>query len=122
MITFSKVNRITKSSQLYYVLNHGKTVENSWLSLSILKRESKSDDNNKIMIYNRLGIIIKKNIFKKAVKRNRFKRMAREFFRKNNIHLNEGYDFLLFVKKIPDIKDNDYYKEIKKLFDKISIK
>jgi ribonuclease P protein component len=45
--------------------------------------------------YNRLGVTVTKKVGK-AVARNRFKRVAREFFRLNNSSWPQGFD-LLFI-------------------------
>ena len=119
-ITFSKLNRITKADQLYYVLRHGKKIAHKWLTLCIIRRQDMFGEiyckNNNT---NRLGIIFKKNTFKKAVERNQFKRVAREFCRTQKFLINNTYDIVIYVTHSPDITEKTFYlKEIKYIFKK----
>ena len=54
----------------------------------------------------KLGIVAKKAIFSKAVDRNRFKRLQREYFRKNKDRL-ANYQIVVVAKKLK-ISDDSY--------------
>jgi ribonuclease P protein component len=61
---------------------------------------------------NRVGIIVLK-IIGKAVKRNRVKRLLREFFRLNKWKFEEGFDILFIAKKGAEkLKYSDIYNEL----------
>lgn len=50
-------------------------------------------------VYSRLGIIVPKKNVNKATKRNRFKRVIREFFRLHQYRLKGEIDLLVLVKQ-----------------------
>ncbi|ALV23341.1 hypothetical protein ASO20_01580 [Mycoplasma sp. (ex Biomphalaria glabrata)] len=57
----------------------------------------------------RLGLAISKKIIKKAVERNKIKRIIREILRKQDIKIN--YDLVIILSKNFSVK-NIYYKKI----------
>jgi ribonuclease P protein component len=58
----------------------------------------------------RIGFSIEKKFFKKAVERNRIKRILREAFHKNLGNIKAGFDIVVFYKKSE--KDSDFKKVI----------
>ena len=113
---FTKENRLTRSSQLYFVLKHGKRINCKWFNINILQRlpEDEGVRQRRSLAHCRLGIIIGKKIFKEAVDRNTFKRVAREFFRSHQRRFKKPYDIVISVYKKPRSKDKAFFlKEIK---------
>lgn len=87
-------------------MKHGKKIYSKNFILFILPNE---------FSFNRLGIIIKKDIGK-AVYRNRIKRYFREFFRMNKHLINGHFDIVFKVKKECSInKFRELEEEIKGL-------
>ncbi|MDR1486792.1 MAG: ribonuclease P protein component [Deltaproteobacteria bacterium] len=72
------------------------------------------------LTFNRLGVTVTKKIGC-AVARNRLKRLAREFFRLNQLHWPQGWDFLFIAQKGVD-SDKATFTEIdgKKMGDWLS--
>jgi len=60
--------------------------------------------------YSRIGITVTKK-YGKAHKRNRMKRLVREFFRLNKPLFKQGYDFLIIVKNSCIIRTLNEIKE-----------
>ena len=94
------------------VFLEGKRIESKNLVVFVLKNKYK---------FNRLGLIVKKEIGK-AVVRNKIKRRAREAYRQINRKLFQGYDIIIFVKK--SVVSSEYfelYSELENLFHKENI-
>ena len=110
--TLAKSNRLTRSSQLYYVLNQGKKVNNKWLTLSFVEKDSRDGNASKSCDINKLGIIIKKKTFKKTVERNKFKRIVREYFRTHKGLFKNYFDIVICIHKTPDRLEKKYYNSV----------
>ena len=80
--------RISKKEQITNILKNGQVIEDSGFKIFFLK--------NNLQI-TRFGILIKKNIYKKAVLRNRFKRVVSEILRLNIDQFKIGYDILILL-------------------------
>ena len=62
----------------------------------------------------RLGISISSRVIKRAVRRNRMKRILREVYRKHKIHIARGFDIVVVIKK--EAYENPTYMIIEPLF------
>jgi ribonuclease P protein component len=82
---FTKNQRLLSESDFRAVLAHKCRVENALMRLFV-----RPNDLN----HSRLGISVSRK-YGKAVPRNRTKRLAREAFRQNQLHIPSGYDYLL---------------------------
>ena len=69
----------------------------------------------------RLGLAISKKIFKRAVDRNLFKRLARETFRKSQNDL-DALDFIVMVKKTSSINNLSITNDLLNLMNNINSK
>lgn len=69
----------------------------------------------------RLGLAISKKIYRLAVDRNRFKRIAREVFRLHRQQLNNR-DFVVMVRKSKSVKNRVLSAELLDLFKKVTTK
>jgi len=87
--SFPKTLRLLKSHEFRHFVKFGKKVGNKEFLLS-----AKPNKFN----YPRLGIVVSKKCSKKAVERNRIKRVIRESFRYHQHHLG-GFDILFVAKK-----------------------
>lgn len=92
--TFPAHNKLTKSSAYEFLLRNGRRVNSGNFTLIL--------DKNKLG-YPRYGHIVSRKVSSSSVKRNRIKRVLREFFRHNKSSL-DSLDLLIIVKK--DISGN----------------
>ena len=69
----------------------------------------------------RLGLAISKKVYKRAVDRNLYKRLAREAFRHNQNKI-ELLDFVVMVKKITNANNNAITQDLLVLMKKAKIK
>ena len=81
--------KLSKNIEFKRVFSKGKRIKAENLTIFILENNYK---------YNRLGIIVKKEIGK-AVVRNRIRRLLKEAFRNIDKKLYQGYDIIILVKK-----------------------
>ncbi|MFH1612933.1 MAG: ribonuclease P protein component [bacterium] len=106
--TFKKDERIKKRKEFDEIFAKGKKFycANNEFMLVVLEKEG----------IRKLGISISRKI-KKAVSRNRIKRISREIFRLNKNNLKENIEIVLVVRK--NLDDYSYvgiYQKIKQLF------
>ena len=101
--SFGKHERIKKRKDFLKVYEDGVRV-NSKNFIVILSRNQAGDK--------RLGITVTKKVGN-AVKRNRIKRLLREFFRLNKEALPDSFDIVIIVKKgVTFLTYNDVYEEL----------
>ncbi len=86
--TLPKTALLRKSAQYNAVYRQGKRIRGRHFSLIILANDQG---------FNRLGISV--HGVKTAVRRNRFKRVVREFFRLNREFLPQGVDIVFAIRK-----------------------
>lgn len=111
IFSFSREHRITKSNEISFILRSGVSVDADWLTLCVYKRKIKAAERNKVNNINRLGIVIKRRVFKGAIERNRFKRVVREFFRITVGQKNNGMDYVLVAQKRPELSDRHFLRK-----------
>lgn len=99
--------KITRNDEFKKVFLEGKRIESNNLIFFFLRNRYK---------FNRLGIIVKKEIGK-AVDRNKVKRRIREAYRRINEKLFQGYDIIIIAKKsIIELDFSEIYNELEGLF------
>ncbi|HBL52180.1 MAG: ribonuclease P [Microgenomates group bacterium GW2011_GWA2_39_19] len=109
-----KENRLTKRVDFQKVLKQGKMVQGRLFSLSFLK--SPEDFQPKF------GIIVSNKISKRAVARNRIRRLLREAIRKSLVRAPRGSIFVLLTKKSAlEAKSNQVEDDLKYMFSKCGI-
>lgn len=104
--------KITRNDEFKKVFLEGERIESNNLTLFFLRNGYK---------FNRLGVIVKKEIGK-AVVRNKTKRRIREVYRHINEKLFQGYDIIIIAKK--NIVELNYFEisnELESLFTKKSL-
>lgn len=102
---YPKKERLIKTSDFAKVYRSGSSFSADSFVLKILP--------NGINL-NRIGFSISSRSIKKAVCRNRVRRLFREVFRKNKKALKNGFDMTLIVRRSPAIQFT--YEEAEKLF------
>jgi ribonuclease P protein component len=88
-------NRLTKKIDFANVYRIGKYFSEDPLSVKICRNGLENT---------RIGFSIEKKFFKKAVERNRMKRLLREAFQENLKSLKEGLDIVVFYKKSESVR------------------
>lgn len=91
-------NRLTKKTDFTNVYRKGTFFIEAPLSLKVVKNNLKNS---------RIGFSIEKKFFKKAVERNKIKRLLREAFHQNLKNIEKSLDMVVFYKKNesnPDLK------------------
>ena len=87
--TFSKEERLTKEREFKEVFNHGRSLGGSTVAFYFLPNS---------LGFPRAGFIVSKKVSKKAVERNRAKRLMREVFRLNK-HRLKPYDIIFIARR-----------------------
>ncbi|OWK27470.1 MAG: ribonuclease P protein component [Parcubacteria group bacterium GW2011_GWA2_38_13b] len=107
---FSRKYRITNSADFDYLFQKGYLRSNSLFYLKFLPNK---------LSYSRFGFVVGVKLFKEAVKRNRVKRLMREFVRSNLTKIRGGYDIVVGVKsrKFYGIKYEEAEKLLSAFFD-----
>lgn len=101
-------NRITKRKNFEEVKKKGRICHSPLFGLLILKTDNKVKE---------FGLVISKKISKKAVERNKVKRLLAEAIRRNLDKINEGYRMIFLVKpSILGKKSEEIEEEVIRLF------
>jgi ribonuclease P protein component len=83
--SLSRSERITKTSDFKQALKNGLFYNGKALKLSVSRND---------LDVSRIGVSVRKHIFKFAVSRNRLRRCIKEIFRLNKGKLAKGYDIV----------------------------
>jgi ribonuclease P protein component len=109
--SFKKEDRILKRSEFLEFTRSGRKLQNSCFIAFI--KPGRLDSS-------RLGITVTRKVGK-AAKRNRIKRLVREYFRLNRQQLNQNWDINIVAKqKAADLSSEKVYSFLQDLFEKIS--
>lgn len=74
------------------------------------------------LLFSRIGFIVEKKFFKKAVERNRIKRILRAFSGKNISQISKGLDVVIFYKsKDREIDSKKITSNLEKLFKRTNL-
>ncbi len=87
---FKKNERLRRRSEFSALFKSGKRIHSEYLT--VILSTNTSD-------VRRLGLVIGKKVRKEAVRRNRMKRLLREFFRLNKHRLSASQDILIVARK-----------------------
>ncbi|MBN2688997.1 MAG: ribonuclease P protein component [Gammaproteobacteria bacterium] len=99
---FKRQQRLTPSASFKHVFQRGIRVRHSLFSCAFVYNE---------LTYSRIGIVIAKRNVKRAVARNRIKRIAREVFRHNSVLKEINVDLIVVAYKGADQLDNCEVRE-----------
>jgi len=109
--TFTKDDRLLKRSDFLFLSNRGKRIHNRKFIAYICK-----NDLNRC----RLGLTVTRKVGK-AVKRNRIKRLAREYFRQNRHIFSDHWDISLIAKRESvDISNKALLSDLENIFVRIA--
>ncbi len=107
-----KKHRLPLRTELNQVKKKGTLIQGKLFSL-LVRRQSKKNQSS------RLGFIISTKIHKKAVKRNRAKRLLSEAVISLFPEMKEGFDIVFLAKKrIIEANPEEIKKEVRELFKK----
>jgi ribonuclease P protein component len=87
---FKKNERLRRRSEFSALFKSGKRIHSEYLT--VILSTNTSD-------VRRLGLVVGKKVRKEAVRRNRMKRLLREFFRLNKHRLSASQDILIVARK-----------------------
>ncbi|MBW6440940.1 ribonuclease P protein component [Patescibacteria group bacterium] len=99
--------RIRKQKDFENIFNHGAYSSERFLTIKFIKNKE---------LFSRFGFIVSKKISKKAVQRNRIKRILREEIRLSELQIKKGYDVVFIAKSGIELKT---HPEIKDIVDKL---
>lgn len=105
--TFTKADRLLQRSEFLHLAKFGQRFQNRYFIAQVCKNESTRS---------RLGITITRKVAKASV-RNRLKRLAREYFRKNRQVLQGSWDINIIAKKeAADLTNKNAVSALESLF------
>lgn len=108
----TSLEKIKKPTDFKKVGRSGKKYSTENLAVNILKKETKKQKET------RLGITIPNRVEKSAVRRNKTRRLIREFFRLNKEVFKEGFDYSFYIRKNPFNSYREIEGELKTLLKK----
>ena len=109
--SFTRADRILKRSEFVHLSKTGKKLQDRYLVITFSPGRR---DNS------RLGVTVTKKVGS-SVKRNRIKRLSREYFRLNRHHLKGQWDINIIAKKqIAGLRSDRIFASLDNLFKRIS--
>ena len=104
---FKKSERLRRRSEFSALFQSGKRIHSEYLTVILCNNTSG---------VRRLGLVVGKKVEKAAVRRNRMKRLLREFFRLNKHRLPASQDILIVARKdFSSMKCQDLCRELEKV-------
>lgn len=108
--SFPKQHRLLKRSEFLTVNQYGNTLRGSWLMARVRKNGAPCS---------RLGITVSKRVGR-AARRNRIKRLVREYFRRNRHTLAESWDINIIAKNnASDVTSREIIFSMEEIFNKL---
>lgn len=109
--SFTKADRILKRPEFIALAKSGRRIQNEYfIAVFSPSRHGRS----------RLGVTVTKKVGR-AIKRNRIKRLVREFFRLNRQFLSGEWDINIIAKdQVADITSEKAYRSLQNIFSRIS--
>lgn len=109
--SYKKADRLLKRAEYIYMSKHGITIKNQYFIAAFCACPRQTT---------RLGVTVTTRVGN-AVKRNRIKRFAREFFRKNRNQLKGQWDINIIAKKqAAEITGEQAYSSLQNIFARAS--
>ena len=103
--TFAKQERLIKTSDFRKVYKDGRSYRAGFVVLRLLPNAART---------NRVGFSISAKSIKRALKRNRIKRLFREAYRRNKKILKKGFDIVFVVRR--EAKEAFSYADAQQIF------
>lgn len=108
--SFSKADRILKRPEFINLAKYGKKIQNRHFILFFGQSN---------LGRSRIGLTVSRKVGK-AVRRNRIKRLTREYFRLNRYELNGFWDISVIAKKsAADLGNNQVISSLAQIFERI---
>jgi len=103
-ICFPRSQRLREAADFRTVIKGGRSVEEKGILLYVREASERSQP--------RLGILASRRVVKRAVDRNRLKRVVREYFRLNNNRLLGGFDLVIRAIRYSKLLENKDLRQI----------
>jgi ribonuclease P protein component len=115
--------RIKSRRDYLYVQQHGWKQRTKYILLCAVPVIERDRYNRKIKHQTpRIGITVTTKVHKRAVERNRFKRVVREFFRENFQELKQSADIVVIaLNEVCNLDNRQLNLELKNLFSKAKL-
>ena len=104
-----KVNRLAKAKDIQQAFARGRTFFNPFFTVKFISNLDAP----------RFTIVVSTKVFKKAVFRNRLKRIIREYLRKNLANFKKGHYMIMAKPKINKLSEADALKNFLDLCSKL---
>jgi ribonuclease P protein component len=112
MFDFGRKYRLARRSQFDHVFATGKKIQHKHFTVRFCPNE---------LQFSRIGLIVPKSVLRKAVQRNRVRRVLRESFRQHkNVLIGLDIVILIKAKDIP-LAGNELREEIDKIWPKLHV-
>lgn len=102
--SFPKEEHLKHNSEFQQLLRNASSVRDNGINLYFLEKP--------FLERSRLGVMISRRVFKRAVDRNRAKRKAREFFRLQKAKFQGSFDLLVKIVDGHKLFDNNNLEEV----------
>ena len=96
-----RINRLAKSKDIQTAFARGRTFFNPFFSIRFLSKPGEK----------RFTVVVSTKVYKRAVARNRFKRVVREYIRKNLEKFRNGSYVIAAKPKISKLPENEIVKQ-----------
>lgn len=108
-----KKQRITDKIDFEKIFSQGKTVQNSFFFMYVLKNR---------LNFSRFAVVVSSKVLPKAILRNKAKRRVTEIFRKLSSKINSGIDIIILVRhKVKEQKFSELENSLIDIFKKANI-
>ena len=117
---FSRQFRLLKPDEYSRVFKNPVRSSDRYITVLAVAREKSEIQNLNQVLNTRLGLAISKKNAKRAVDRNRIKRLIRESFRQN-LHMLPAIDLVVMAKPVTKTADNQQiFQSLKQHWDKLA--
>lgn len=106
-----RINRLPGGREFKSIFRGGRRVDSPFLSVRFITSK---------LSCARFGFVIPRAVSRRAVTRNKIRRRAREWIRRNDRLLSLPYDFAIFFKSgVVELGRKNFYEELRRIFEKI---
>jgi len=117
---FSRQFRLLKPDEYSRVFKNPVRSSDRYITILAVAREKSESQDSDLLMNSRLGLAISKKNAKRAVDRNRIKRLIRESFRLN-LHMLPAVDLVVMAKPVTKNAENQQiFQSLKQHWDKLA--